>query len=121
MKYRNKLSIYIFFLSEVSEAILQNLRSPSESDQGVTGGTLVKLLALGKDTQIERCTVLFAVFRIRIHRIHKYLYLPDPDPKNEQKNIYLQTLISIKVWHQNNLLSLNTDVNVPTLRNRQKA
>ncbi len=39
-----------FFLSEVSEAILQNLRPPSEADQGVTGGTLVKLLALGKDT-----------------------------------------------------------------------
>ena len=103
----------------MSEAILQNLRPPSEADQGVTGGTLVKLLALGKDTQIECCTVFFAMFRIRIRRIHKYLYLPDPDPKNEQKNICLKNLISIKVWHQNNLLSLNTDANVPTLRNRQ--
>ncbi len=57
------------------------------------------------------------VFRIR--RIRRFLGLPDPDlSSNKQKKI--KTLISTVLWHLNNLLSLKTDVNVPTVSKKQK-
>jgi hypothetical protein len=36
--------------AEVAEAILSHLRPPTETDRGETGGTMMKLLDLGKNS-----------------------------------------------------------------------
>ncbi len=51
--------------------------------------------------------------RIRIHRIHMFLVLPDPDPANSKKNLdsyYFVTLFDF--------LSLKNDVNVASKSNK---
>jgi hypothetical protein len=74
------------------------------------------------------------MFRIRIHRIHIVLGLPDPDPlvrgtvwvririllstsKNSKKN--LDSYCSV-LWLLLNFLSLKKYVNVPSKSNKQK-
>jgi hypothetical protein len=53
-----------------------------------------------------------AVLRIRIHRIHMFLGLPDPDPsvikQNSKKNLDSYYFVTLFYF-----LSLKNDVNVP--------
>jgi hypothetical protein len=64
---------------------------------------------------------LKAVFRIRIHRIHRihvFFSLPDPDPstscKNNKKNLESYYFVTL-----NDFLSLKNNVNVPSKSNKQ--
>ncbi len=77
----------------------------------------------------------WAVFqiRIRIHPIHMFLGLPDPDPLIRSMDpdpdpsiillsskIVRKTLISTVLWLFLDFLSLKNDVNVPSKSNKQK-
>ncbi len=89
---------------------------------------LAESISLNSSFQWETVTdglnqaVLQPVFRIRIHRIHMFLGLQDPDPdpsiimqKNSKKN--LDSLYFVTLF---DFLSLKNDVNVPSKSNKQK-
>jgi hypothetical protein len=42
--------VFSSLFAEVAEAILSHLRPPTENDPGETGGTMMKLLDLGKNS-----------------------------------------------------------------------
>ncbi len=66
-------------------------------------------------------SIFKTVFRIRIHRIHMFLGLPDSDPdllysgKNFKKNLKFYCFVTFL-----DFLSLKNDVNVPSKSNKQK-
>jgi hypothetical protein len=61
----------------------------------------------------------------RIHRIHMFLGLPDPDPdpstikRNSKKNLDSYCMFCL-LWILLDFLFLKNDVNVPSKSNKQK-